>query len=377
MTDSRLLTRPMVMLLIASVGALGSFYLLLPVVPLYTATGGAGGVGAGLSTGSMMASTVLTELAVPSLLARFGYRSMMGLGLLLLGPASLALIASAAVPLVVAVSLVRGAGLGIAVVTGTALVAELVPAERRGEGLGIYGVSVGLPSVVCLPLGVWLGLHVGYRPVFVTAAALALLVCVAVPGLPADRARIDHQGGVLGGLRVEGLARPAVIFAAVTLAAGIVVTFMPLAVSARSHQLAAVALLAEAALAPLARWGAGRFGDRYGASRLLVPAVLAAAVGTAGLVFLDSPVVVIVGMGLFGAAFGTAQNVTVSLMFARVPRSEFGRVSALWNLAYDAGMGAGAAGFGFAVGPVGYRAGFAATAAVLLAAFGLALRDGR
>ena len=37
-------------------------------------------------------------------------------------------------------------------------------------------------------------------------------------------------------------------------------------------------------------------------------------------------------------------------------------------------MGAGAAGFGFAVGPVGYRTGFAATAAVLLAALMLAAR---
>ena len=109
------------------------------------------------------------------------------------------------------------------------------------------------------------------------------------------------------------------IFAAVTLAAGIVVTFMPLAVSARSHQLAAVALLAEAALAPLARWGAGRFGDRYGAARLLAPAVLGVAVGTVSLVFLDSPVVVILGYGAVRGGFGTAQNVTGSLMFARVP----------------------------------------------------------
>jgi MFS family permease len=375
MPGTRLLTRPMTMLLITSLGALGSFNLLLPVVPMYAANGGAGGVGAGLSTGSMMLSTVLTELVVPTLLARFGFRSVMALGLLLLGPAALALMASASVPLIVAVGLVRGAGLGIAVVAGTALAAELVPAERRGEGLGLYGVSVGLPSVVCLPLGVWLSLHVGYRQVFVLGAALALVVLAAVPGLPAEPARIGHQGGVLGGLRLKGVAGLAVIFAAVTFAAGVVVTFVPLAVAGGSRPLAAVALLAEAALAPLARWGAGRFGDRYGAARLLVPAVLAAAIGTAGLVWLDSPVVVVLGMSLFGAALGTAQNITVTLMFARVSRAEFGRVSALWNLAYDSGMGAGAVGFGFAVGPVGYRAGFAATSAILLAALTLAIRD--
>ena len=264
--DPPILNRPMALLLIASVGALGSFYLLLPVVPLYTANAGAGGVGAGMATGTMMLATVLTELALPGLLAKFGYRTMMGLGLLLLGPASLALIASPAIPLVVGVCLVRGAGLGVAVVTGIAMVAELVPPERRGEGLGIYGISVGAPSIVCLPLGVWLSLHIGYRPVFVAGAALALVPLAAIPGLPSVRTegRMAAGGGVLGGLGIRGVARPAVIFAAVTFAAGVVVTFMPLAVSARSHQLAAVALFAEALLAPLARWRAGRFGTGTG-----------------------------------------------------------------------------------------------------------------
>ena len=44
----------MVLLLIAAVGALSGFYLLLSVVPLYAAAAGAGGPGAGLVTGAMM-----------------------------------------------------------------------------------------------------------------------------------------------------------------------------------------------------------------------------------------------------------------------------------------------------------------------------------
>jgi hypothetical protein len=121
------------------------------------------------------------------------------------------------------------------------------------------------------------------------------------------------------------------VFATVTLAAGVVVTFLPLAVPGSSRQVAAVALLAQAGLTPVARWAAGRYGDRHDSSRLLVPAVAAAALGTAGLVWADSPLVVIAGMSLFGAGFGAAQNVTLAVMFERVPRSEFGRVSALWE----------------------------------------------
>jgi len=365
----------MVLLLIVAVGALSGFYLLLSVVPLYAAAAGAGGLGAGLATGAMMLSTVLAELAVPRLAGRFGYRAVMALGLILLGAPAAALAASPGLPLVLAASLVRGAGLGIVVVAGTALAAGAVPAGRRGEGLGVYGVAVGVPAVACLPLGVWLTGHAGYPAVFLAGAALPMAGLPAAAGLPAQRPELPRHRGVLSGLRVPGLARPAVVFAAVTLAAGVVVTFVPLAVPGSSRQVAAVALLAQAGLAPVARWAAGRYGDRHGSSRLLVPAVAAAALGTVGLVWAGSPLAVIAGMGLFGAGFGIAQNVTLAVMFERVPQSEFGRVSALWNLSYDGGMGIGAVGVGLVAAWAGYPAAFGLTAAILAAAVLLARKD--
>jgi hypothetical protein len=58
---------------------------------------------------------------------------------------------------------------------------------------------------------------------------LPLAGLLATAGLPAERAKVQRHGAVLGGLRVPGLARPAVVFAAVTLATGVLVTFLPLA----------------------------------------------------------------------------------------------------------------------------------------------------
>ena len=62
---------------------------------------------------------------------------------------------------------------------------------------------------------------------------------------------------------------------------------------------------------------------------------------------------------------------------ARVPESGYGTVSALWNLAYDAGMGLGAAGFGAVTALTGYPASFALTGVLMLAALAPALRDRR
>jgi predicted MFS family arabinose efflux permease len=81
---------------------------------------------------------------------------------------------------------------------------------------------------------------------------------------------------------------------------------------------------------------------------------------------------VLAGAVLFGAGFGVAQNASLTLMYSRVAEPGYSMVSAVWNLAYDAGMGLGAAGFGLLAASTGYPAAFVATAvlfpAVLLVA---------
>ncbi|MCZ4125456.1 MFS transporter, partial [Streptomyces sp. H39-S7] len=83
------------------------------------------------------------------------------------------------------------------------------------------------------------------------------------------------------------------------------------------------------------------------------------------------------GVTLFGIGFGIAQNATLTLMYARVPASGYGTVSALWNVAYDAGMGAGAVGYGAIGAHTGYPAAFALTAALMLLALWPACQDRR
>jgi MFS family permease len=365
-------------LLVMVFGSGLSMYLLTSVVPLYLAANGAGGIGAGLSTGAMMLSAVAVELLVPRMLVRFGYRGTLGLGLVLLGAPSLVLVLTASLPVVLAVCVVRGGGLAILVVGAVALVAELTPAHRRGEGLGLYGVVVGLPAIIGLPLGVYLTNVVGFGALFVLAAVASLGGLAFLAGMPSRSTETESQHvKVLGGLRGSGLLMPTFVFAAVTVAAGISVTFVPLAVSIDRHALVAVALLVQATAAPTARWLAGRYSDRVGPAKLLGPALLLAALGAGALVFIGSGVAVVVGAALFGTGFGAAQNLTLAMMYDRVAKSRYGQVSALWNLAYDGGWGLGAIIFGAVVAGTGYSLAFGLTAAVVATAIIPALRANR
>jgi predicted MFS family arabinose efflux permease len=364
----RIVSRRLALVFVASFGAMTSFFLLLSVVPLYAGSVGAGGVGAGLATGALMATTVAGELAVPRLMARFGYRVVLAAGLVLLGAPALALPATDGLAGILAVSLVRGLGFAVVVVVGGALVASLVPPERRGEGLGLFGIVVGVPGVAALPLGVWLVEEVGYPVVFVAGAGAALATLAVMPGLPGRTDGSEPPVGIVAGLRTPALHRPAVTFAATAMAAGVVVTFLPLAVPPGSGGLAALALFVQATAVTASRWWAGRYGDRHGPAVLVVPGVAATAAGIGGLVLVDRPAAVLAAMAAFGCGFGVTQNATMTLMLNRVAPSGYGTVSAIWNLAYDLGIGVGAFGFGLVATRTGYPTAFAVTAALVLAA---------
>ena len=337
-------------------GSAIGFYLPLAVIPLAAPSAAA----AGLSTGAFLVATVLIELLTPGIVARLGYRWTLGAGLVLLGAPTLAMIEGASPLLLVAANAVRGMGFALAVVAGGALTAMLVPAARRGQGVALVGLVSGVCSLAAMPLGLWAAHRFGAAPVFAVTTVAPLVALVALPFVR-EMPAIEQDAG--------HAARPGwrlpVIFAACTSAAGVLVTFLPLAIPAG---LAPIVLFVQPAVATAARWLAGRLGDRRGQSALLMPGLILAVAGMAALAATGSAVLVLLGAAAFGAGFGILQNVTLTMMYERVPRSAYSGASAIWNAAYDLGMAAGAIGAGVIVPLAGYPAAFLLTAASMLPA---------
>jgi MFS family permease len=379
----RLVSGPLGLVFLSEFSALTGFCLLFSAMPRYVATAGAGSAGAGLVTGVLLLGTVAAELASPLLMRRYGFRAVLGAGAVLLGVPALAPLSPGSLAMIGVATAVRGFGFGLSTVATGAVAVTLMPPSRRGEGLGLYGVVSTAPEVLALPAGIWLAGHYGYLLVAALAAAFALVPLAALAWLPSGAGRTTAAGGAEGGrtvrlidgLRDAGQLRPFLIFAGGTVAAGVATSFLPLA-GGVSGDMAAAGLLVQALAATISRWWAGRDGDRHGHARLLAPALAIASFGMAAMIWLPSPVAVIAGMGVFGTGFGILQNATLALMVDRMPASA-GTASALWNLAYDAGYGAGPAVFGLFAGHTGYPAAFALTGVLMAAALPAARRDRR
>ncbi len=94
----------------------------------------------------------------------------------------------------------------------------------------------------------------------------------------------------------------------------------------------------------------------------------------AAMLWLGSPALIFVSMVLFGGGFGVVENATFALLLEKLPEAG---ASTLWNLAYDAGYGAGPAVFGLFAARTGYPAAFAMTSILVLAVLPAALRERR
>ena len=129
---------------------------------------------------------------------------------------------------------------------------------------------------------------------------------------------------------------------AITIAAGAVVTILPIV---RSELVATVGLLVFAVASALARWQAGAQVDRPGRTWLLAGAC---GVAIAGLLALSAGLsgasdgVVLAACAILGVGYGAVQSLTLVYSFARTTSNQRPVASAVWNGAFDAGTATGA-----------------------------------
>ena len=374
MPSRSVLREPGMPLLVLMTGlGFSGYAALLPVAPLWAVHGGAGAQGAGAVNGVLMLFTVLTQLVVPRALRLLGWTPVLGAGMLLLGAPAALFALSDSLSLILLVSAVRGMGFGVLTVTGSALVAELVEPARRGQAIGVYGLAIAAPQILFVSGGPWAVEHLGYGVIF----AIGLLPGIgAVPAMMLGR-RVDHVPDPTEPPPYLSLLRPMALLLAVTLAGGALITFM--APMSDSALLSTLALLCMTAVAAVARWKAGGLADRHGARAFIWPLVLLTVVGMSVVAWAvrdpqaTTAWALLLGATIVGVSYGGLQNLTLVVAFESVSRPHYGAASAVWNVGFDAGTGAGAVMIGLIAGGSSYSTAMLVGGAVSLLTVPLAL----
>jgi predicted MFS family arabinose efflux permease len=353
--------RDLAAVLCGAAAAFLSFNVLFSVIPVIAERDG-GDLGAGLSTGVFMITTVLGQLGVKRLVRVVPYRQSFMLGILLIGVPALLYAATDSFLMILAVTAVRGLGFGLCTVIATVLVIAHVQPDRRGSALGLFGLMSSGSSVFAPSLGLLLLDHWG-DAVFVVCAGISVLLA-ASPMLsrPLSAASGSAPSTYRQMLARAPIRRPLLVLLPGTLLFGGIYSFVPLT----SGHDAPLALLLFGLAMALTRTTAGRAADRV-RPQLLVSFFLATAVAGALLVAIEQRgFVLFVGALLAGFGVGGLMTGTLVLLLARVSREDVDGASTLWNTSVDAGLALGGVGLGL-VALVGGEASVFAAAVVALA----------
>jgi predicted MFS family arabinose efflux permease len=350
--------------------------------PLFLARLGADEMRIGQVMGLGAAAAVATRPFAGHLLDLLGSRrTLLGAGLLnlasILGLVPLATIGA---PLLL-LTVVHAVAAGTLFASYFTYAAHIVPAERRIEGVAMFGVAGMLPNGLGPPLSEWLLATHGSSTYFLAAAGFSTASLVIT--LLLHDARADHEGGP----RATGVRTWLRLVRARTLVMPFVATFLfGIGIAALFTFLAPYALasgrgevggffFAYAMAAIFTRVVGGRLPERVGPRRILVSALLAFAAGLAATPLTGAPASLLVIGAMCGAGHGYAFPILNVLAVARTPARVRGAVVSLYTAMIDLGQMVGAPLLG-AIATASFPAMFATAAVALVAAaVGMAFLD--
>ncbi|MBA3688203.1 MAG: MFS transporter [Chloroflexi bacterium] len=307
--------------------------------------------GAGLTFGAFSLSALVLRPLAGGLADRRGRRPLMVGGSLLFGAVMLAHLLAGSLLVLVVLRLLLGVAEAVVFVAAFAAEADLAPAERRGEALTYFSLSLYAGIAVGPLIGEAAFDKGGFPAVWIASAVMAgiaALVALAVPETrPADEpgprapGRLLHPAGVLPGL---------ILMTGVWGMGGYFTLLPPYAVGPLGLDGARIFLLTFGGTVIVARLVGARLPDRIGARRLSGTALLVIASGLALMGFLPTVSGLLAGTLLLGLGVAFTTPALASLTVSRAPPSErgaaLGTFSAFIDLAFGAGpivMGAVAA----------------------------------
>lgn len=167
-----------------------TFYLLVVVIVGYAvAELHVSTAQAGLVSGLFIVGTLVGRLLVGNILERFGRKNTLVAALLGFLIFSAMYFIKFEVGMLLFVRFMHGFMMGMASTVLGTIIAQIIPASRRGEGIGYYSMSSTLGTAIGPFLAIWMMLHIGYHAIFIVSSLIAISCLITafliqVPDLP-------------------------------------------------------------------------------------------------------------------------------------------------------------------------------------------------
>lgn len=338
----------------------------MPTLPLYVKVIGGSETTVGIIAGIFGVSSVVAR---PFFGLQLDMRGRKGILLISLGIIALSTLLYNWMVSVAALLLVRlfhGFAWSATSTAGATMAADIMPPQRRGEGMGYFGIFASLAMAMAPGLGLWIIGTYNFTLLFVVGALLGLVSLSAVipirpPELPARSANVEAA------LFEPTAFAPSAVLFFVTFTYGGAATFISLYALQFHISNIGIYFTVYAAMLVAVRPIAGRLMDKIGHWVVIITGLISLAGAMVLLAFAQNLAWFIAASVFNGIGYGATQPILQAITINRAPLRRRGAANATFLSSFDVGFGAGSLVLGVIADYWGYRATFmvAAAAAVM------------
>jgi MFS family permease len=337
---------------------------LFPTAPFRILALGGNETVAGLFLGLMTYASAVAAPFTGALADRVGKRRVLILCSVAAAAFSAAYAVTSHVGLLLSLVVVHGVFWSGLLTSAGAYLADIIPAHRRAEGMGYYGLSTVLAIAIAPTIG--LALYRFGWPVVCLSAGLLNLVMAGIawrlPETETHAAKFTFRGAIEW--RVVLMSITLFLYA---FGYGGVTSFAALYATANAVTPRGIYFLVFAVTSMSAGLVSGPIGDRVGHVRLLGPALLLIACGYALLAAGGTRGWLIASAVIFGLGFRSAYQFFTAHVLHHVSATRRGAAFGGILAALDTGIGTGSIAMGWIIERYGFRQAFATAACLALA----------
>ncbi|MFC5450217.1 MFS transporter [Paenibacillus aestuarii] len=325
-----------------------SFQMLIPTIPMHVAQLGGDDLQVGLVIGIFTISSLITRPFAGKALDRLGRKHVLfvGLSICVLTIAGYSYLA--AVALILAARFVHGIGWGMSTTSLGTVIADIIPPERRGEGMGYYGLSNTFAMALAPLTGLWVMNLYGFHRVLLLSTCLALasmlsslFITYKKPSVT-NPAKDTQQPRVIDRFIERSALLPSMLLYFTAVCYGGIVTFITL--FGRETGIANVGwfFLCNASMVLIVRPVTGVLFDRKGPEWVLLPGAGFTIGGLLLLSYAHSEASLAAAALCYGIGFGSIQPALQAWTMNRTPPERRGAANGTFFSANDLGLGSGA-----------------------------------
>ncbi|AGX44712.1 MFS transporter [Clostridium saccharobutylicum] len=336
--STKLWTKNYIFMLFANLFIYLAFYMLTPTLPAYAKLCGGSSLEASLVVSTFSITSLLVRLFIGNIMDKIEVKPLLFLGGIILGASTLSY---NYLPLdaIIVVRVIQGIGWGLASTGAAAIFSNIVPKEKRGEGMGYYSlsmiVSMALSPLIAIEI---MNLSSFKNIVFISIALVIIGVLflsqVNLPKKTSVKSNLSKKFSLADAFEKQAALPSLLCFLLVITLCGIMSYIM---LYGKEINISSIGIyfIGFVAMILITRPFVGKIFDEKGHAVIIIPSAISLIIGLIILSYANSTLMLVVSSLFYGLGYGAAQPSLQAWAVNRSPSNRQGAANGTFLSSMD------------------------------------------